>query len=483
MPDEGTRATESWREQPQQAPPTPPLRAPRRVDPDPPARAEVRYSAIAAILKSERERLGYDIGDVARYLRIRQVHLEAIESGRFAELPGPTYVTGFLRTYGEFLGYDPEDLISRYLDEQEGRRPPSHLKFRLPTGSTRFPYGISAAVLALLAVLGYGASVLYEDTRQARIEGVGEVPDRFSAILKEGRGEDGQGQTGSAAKPDPAPTAPALQVTIAPPAGNPPPVAPKTSASPVTSAAPGTPAQRAATQSPPPAANPAPPTPVAANTAAPLPTAIAPPPLSANPAPPAPVAANTAAPLPTAIAPPPPAANPAPPAPVAANNAATLLAVIAPPPPAARGEPVAAPSPPARTAVPAAGAPETPTVVSPPLAGAARGPLALIPMPPASRGAAEEQRALGTAGTRVQVRAVVESWVQILDPAGAIVFSRTLRPGDSYQVPDRQGLTLWTGNAGGIEIYLDGQRTVPLGQIGTVKRNVSLDPRQLTPAN
>jgi cytoskeleton protein RodZ len=425
MPDEGTKSTESWREQPQQAPPTPSLRAPRRVEPDPPARAEVRYSAIAAILKSERERLGYDIGDVARYLRIRQVHLEAIESGRFAELPGQTYVTGFLRTYGEFLGYDPEDLISRYLDEQEGRRPPAHLKFRLPTGSSRFPYGISAAVLALLAVLGYGASVLYQDTRQARIEGVGEVPDRFSAILKEGRGEDGPGQTGSAATPDPAQ---ALQVTVAPPAGDPPPVAPKTSAGQVTPAAPGTPAQRAATQSPPPAANPVPPAPVVANTAAPLP------------------------------------------------------AVIAPPPPAARSEPVAAPSTPARTAVPA-GASETPTLVSPPLTGTARGPLALIPMPPSSRGAAEEQRALGTAGTRVQVRAVVESWVQILDPAGAIVFSRTLRPGDSYQVPDRQGLTLWTGNAGGIEIYLDGQRTLPLGQIGTVKRNVSLDPRQLTPAN
>lgn len=80
----------------------------------------------------------------------------------------------------------------------------------------------------------------------------------------------------------------------------------------------------------------------------------------------------------------------------------------------------------------------------------------------------------GTA-TGVIIRARRDSWIQIRDEAGGILTSTVLRAGDSYEVPDRAGLVLMTGNAGGIEIVVDGRTLPPLGPEGAIRREISLD--------
>jgi len=59
------------------------------------------------------------------------------------------------------------------------------------------------------------------------------------------------------------------------------------------------------------------------------------------------------------------------------------------------------------------------------------------------------------------------------------MFTRLLRKGNEYNVPDRSGLTLLTGNAGALEILVDGELVPAIGETGQVRRNVSLDPEQL----
>ena len=51
---------------------------------------------------------------MARELRISADYLRWLESGDFDQLPAPTYVSGFLRSYGKFLGLDGADLASRF---------------------------------------------------------------------------------------------------------------------------------------------------------------------------------------------------------------------------------------------------------------------------------------------------------------------------------------------------------------------------------
>ena len=74
---------------------------------------------------------------------------------------------------------------------------------------------------------------------------------------------------------------------------------------------------------------------------------------------------------------------------------------------------------------------------------------------------------------------MADSWVQVRNAAGAIVATHYLRPGDSYVVPNEDGLSMITGNAGGLEISVDGDTVPALGGSGVVLRNVRLDAQRL----
>ena len=87
------------------------------------------------------------------------------------------------------------------------------------------------------------------------------------------------------------------------------------------------------------------------------------------------------------------------------------------------------------------------------------------------------QQATGSAAGPLIVRALQDSWVEISNQDGAIVFTNTLMAGETYTVPqDADGLTLVTGNAGGVALDLDGFTSGPLGAEGRVLRNLLLDP-------
>ena len=54
-----------------------------------------------------------------------------------------------------------------------------------------------------------------------------------------------------------------------------------------------------------------------------------------------------------------------------------------------------------------------------------------------------------------------------------------MRAGDSYKVPNQPGLTLLTGNAGALEVWVDGRSAPSLGPEGAVRRNIALDPDKI----
>lgn len=77
---------------------------------------------------------------------------------------------------------------------------------------------------------------------------------------------------------------------------------------------------------------------------------------------------------------------------------------------------------------------------------------------------------------RVVLVAHDSSWIQVRSADRAFVRTRTLQPGDRFTVPDRNDLALSTGNAGGLEILLDGQSVGRVGAPGAVVKNLSLAP-------
>ena len=60
-----------------------------------------------------------------------------------------------------------------------------------------------------------------------------------------------------------------------------------------------------------------------------------------------------------------------------------------------------------------------------------------------------------------------------------MLLSRTLRAGETWDVPPKSNLLLTTGNAGGTDLLVDGVGTGPLGGNGAVRRDLPLDPDQI----
>ncbi|MFZ2871261.1 DUF4115 domain-containing protein, partial [Zavarzinia sp.] len=80
---------------------------------------------------------------------------------------------------------------------------------------------------------------------------------------------------------------------------------------------------------------------------------------------------------------------------------------------------------------------------------------------------------------RVVLKATASAWVQIVGDNQDVIFTRILRAGDTYVVPPRADAMLVTGNAGAVEVVVDGKSMGALGNLGQVRRNIPLDPEKL----
>jgi cytoskeleton protein RodZ len=92
---------------------------------------------------------------------------------------------------------------------------------------------------------------------------------------------------------------------------------------------------------------------------------------------------------------------------------------------------------------------------------------------------APQQAAAPFTGARIHITARLDTWIKITDHNGRTVFNRVLNAGEGYDVPDETGLKMITGNAGGMDILVDGAAIAPLGEPGKVRRDVELDPEKL----
>jgi cytoskeleton protein RodZ len=65
-------------------------------------------------LRAARLRRGDELGRVSHALRIRKDYLDALEEDVPDKLPGRAYAIGFVRSYANYLGLDPNEYVARY---------------------------------------------------------------------------------------------------------------------------------------------------------------------------------------------------------------------------------------------------------------------------------------------------------------------------------------------------------------------------------
>lgn len=97
----------------------------------------------------------------------------------------------------------------------------------------------------------------------------------------------------------------------------------------------------------------------------------------------------------------------------------------------------------------------------------------------AGRGAVSAKVQAGEGKQRVLLRATSSTWIRIRDGRNAILFTRVLRQGDQYVVPKKAGVVVDIGNAGSLQIVLNGKVLKPVGPANMPVYNISLSPESL----
>ena len=83
------------------------------------------------------------------------------------------------------------------------------------------------------------------------------------------------------------------------------------------------------------------------------------------------------------------------------------------------------------------------------------------------------------AKAKVIIQAIEDSYVGVEDAKGRVVFGRSLIAGDVFYVPNTSGLKAKFGNAGGVDIWVNGELAPKVGANKTSKKDVSLNPDSL----
>ena len=137
---------------------------------------------VGADLRAARERLGWTLPAIAGYLRIRLAFLEAIEDGRTADLPGNAYAVGFLRTYAQAIGLDPDEIARRFRAEAAEANRKTELNFPAPVPERGIPAGALVLIGGLLAIGAYVGWYRMSGERAPSVEMVQPVPDRLAPL-------------------------------------------------------------------------------------------------------------------------------------------------------------------------------------------------------------------------------------------------------------------------------------------------------------
>ena len=414
-----------------------------------------------AELREARLRGGYSLSDAAHVLRIQEHYLEALEEGRFDQIPGTTYIIGFLRSYSGFLGLDPDEIIDAFKREQGLGTKEPRLAFPSPSDSSPKPKFWLILLVLVLAGLAYGGWQYQSTGSQIATDLVDDVSTKLTeAVGLSETDATGGGATGGDAAPETAAAQPAAEATPEPPAET----ATAPAVAEVTTAAPSAQAEtiQAANVAAPSAPNE--PSVASAEISDPSPAITVPLDFvvaevggtdstigSADEA----VAGDVTQPSGTTDGVDVARADAAGTDATATDTDAVDEAASAP----AATEPMAD-VPPEETAPPST------TTEEPSL-------------PSADAGYVPKVYGRTNFDSRVVITAVDDSWVQVQGPDNELLLTRILHAGDSYRVPDRPGLVMVTGNAGGLEVKVDDAVAPALGPLGVVMRNIALDPDRL----
>ena len=94
--------------------------------PEKPSRAPSgRARKVGGILKEKRGEKRLSVDTVVSDLRIQKEYIVAIEANKYEDLPVLAYACGFVRSYANYLGFDGEEIVTKFKREAESLSAPA----------------------------------------------------------------------------------------------------------------------------------------------------------------------------------------------------------------------------------------------------------------------------------------------------------------------------------------------------------------------
>ena len=177
------------------------------------------YKDIGSALHERRLALELTLSDVERFTNVKRMYLNAMESGRFDELPSTVQGRGMLNNYSKFLALDDSLVMDSYARallslhkeraaaKKRPRRSPLSVKLNIPEKWRRIlnPDLIIGGffILALFSFIIWGGSQVFGDgdptpTEAPSISEVLQVSPSPTSLLDYGEQEDGDSANGEA---------------------------------------------------------------------------------------------------------------------------------------------------------------------------------------------------------------------------------------------------------------------------------------------
>ncbi len=109
-------------------------------------------------LKHERELRGIPLDEIAQSTKISIRYLRALEESRFEELPGEVFVKGFIRSYGQAIGSNVDELLAAY--DESGSKVQATETPQMAESPSREEQSERGSGFPMKAVLGFVAALL-----------------------------------------------------------------------------------------------------------------------------------------------------------------------------------------------------------------------------------------------------------------------------------------------------------------------------------
>ena len=142
------------------------------------------------VLREARHKSNQSLSQISSLLRIRHDYLKAIENGTPDDIPGTTYAIGFIKSYSNYLGIDPEGHINSFKTKAQNQEFKNSNVFPSPAPEGKIP---SVMVIFTTILITVGIVLIWNNLQKTSTDSSTQhdvIKSRTNTIIAVGEQEN-----------------------------------------------------------------------------------------------------------------------------------------------------------------------------------------------------------------------------------------------------------------------------------------------------